>query len=159
MLQKPKCPVIAIEEHYYDQELVKHFGRIEPNSAVVDRMYEFGERRLKEMDEAGIDIQVLSHGAPSAQKLTGDGAVALTQRVNDRLAAVVAARPDRFAAFAALPTCDPAGAADELERTVKLGFKGAMIHGLANDMFVAHKQFWPIFARARRGGGATYLHP
>jgi 2,3-dihydroxybenzoate decarboxylase len=159
MLQKPNCPVIAIEEHYYDHELVKHFGKIEPNAAVVDRMFEFGERRIKEMDEAGIDIQVLSHGAPSAQRLTGDGAIALTQRVNDRLAAVVAARPDRFAAFAALPTCDPAGAADELERTVKLGFKGAMIHGLANDMFVDHKQFWPIFERAHRLDVPIYLHP
>src|SRR5580693_4261918 len=123
MLQKPKCPVIAIEEHYYDTELVKHFGKIEPNAAVVDRMFEIGEKRLKEMDEAGVDIQVLSHGAPSAQKLTGDDAIAVTQRVNDRLAAVVAAKPDRFAAFAALPTCDPQGAADELERCVgKLGF-------------------------------------
>ena len=42
MFQKPNCPVIAIEEHYYDQELVQHFGRIEPNPAVVDRMFEFG---------------------------------------------------------------------------------------------------------------------
>ena len=46
MLKKPKCPVIAIEEHYYDHELVKHFGKVEPNPAVVDRMFEFGERRL-----------------------------------------------------------------------------------------------------------------
>jgi 2,3-dihydroxybenzoate decarboxylase len=79
--------------------------------------------------------------------------------VNDRLAAVVAARPDRFAAFAALPTCDPAGAADELERTVKLGFKGAMIHGLANDMFLDDKRFWPIFERAHRLDVPIYLHP
>ena len=84
MLQKPRCQVIAIEEHYYDRELVKHFGTVEPNPAVVDRMFEFGERRLKEMDEAGIDIQVLSHGAPSAQRLSGDGALAITQGVNDR---------------------------------------------------------------------------
>jgi len=90
MLQMPNCPVIAIEEHYYDHELVKHFGPVEPNSAVVDRMYEFGERRLKEMDEAGIDIQVISHGAPSMQNVKGDVAVEMGRRVNDRLAAIVA---------------------------------------------------------------------
>jgi predicted TIM-barrel fold metal-dependent hydrolase len=161
MLQKPKCPVIALEEHYYDNELVTHFGPVERNAAVVERMFELGEKRLKDMDEAGIDMQVLSHGAPSGQKLAGDGAVALTQRVNDRLAAVVAANPARFAAFAALPTCDPAAAADELERAVnKLGFKGAMIHGLTHDnMFVDHKRFWPIFERAHRLDVPIYLHP
>jgi predicted TIM-barrel fold metal-dependent hydrolase len=161
MLQQPKCPVIALEEHYYDTELVKHFGPVEPNSAVIDRMFDLGEKRLKEMDEAGIDVQVLSHGAPSAQKLSGDGAVALTRRVNDRLAAVVAAKPDRFAAFAALPTCDPKAAADELERAVsKLGFKGGMIHGLTHDqMFVDDKRFWPIFERAHRLDMPIYLHP
>jgi predicted TIM-barrel fold metal-dependent hydrolase len=161
MLQQPKCPVIALEEHYYDTELVKHFGPVEPNSAVIDRMFDLGEKRLKEMDEAGIDVQVLSHGAPSAQKLSGDGAVALTRRVNDRLAAVVAAKPDRFAAFAALPTCDPKAAADELEHAVsKLGFKGGMIHGLTHDqMFVDDKRFWPIFERAHRLDMPIYLHP
>jgi 2,3-dihydroxybenzoate decarboxylase len=89
------------------------------------------------MDEAGIDMQILSHGAPSAQKLTGADAVDLAPRVNDRLKAVVAANPTRFAAFAALPTSDPKAAADELERTTELGFKGAMIHGLANGVFLA----------------------
>ena len=34
-----------------------------------ERLFDLGALRLKEMDEAGIDIQVLSHGAPSAQKL------------------------------------------------------------------------------------------
>src|SRR3954471_22762992 len=72
-----------------------------------------------EMDEAGIDMQILSHGAPSAQKLTGADAVDLAPRVNDRLKAVVAVNPTRFAAFAALPTSDPKAAADELERTTE----------------------------------------
>ena len=45
--------------------------------------------------------------------------------------------PKRFAAFAALPTADPKAAADELERSVtKHGFKGAMLHGLANGVFL-----------------------
>ena len=29
MLPKPKCPVIAIEEHYWDAELASHFTGIE----------------------------------------------------------------------------------------------------------------------------------
>ena len=37
MLQKPKCPVIALEEHYYDQELVAQYGPVERNAAVVER--------------------------------------------------------------------------------------------------------------------------
>ena len=44
---------------------------------MLERLYDLGEMRLKEMDEAGIDMQVLSHGAPSAQKLSGADAVAL----------------------------------------------------------------------------------
>jgi hypothetical protein len=39
-----------------------------------NRLDDLGEVRIKEMDEAGIDMQVLSHGAPSAQKLSGSDA-------------------------------------------------------------------------------------
>ena len=160
MLKKPKCPVIALEEHYWDKELAAHAASVERNPSITDRLYDLGAVRLKEMDEAGIDIQVLSHGAPSAQKLTGDDAVAITRKVNDRLAAFVKSKPDRFAAFAALPTCDPAGAADELDRAVsELGFKGAMIHGTANGVFLDDKRFWPIFARAEKLDMPIYLHP
>src|SRR5207244_4436386 len=97
---------------------------------------DLGELRLKEMDEAGIDIQVLSHGAPSTQRMDAATAVRLARDANDRLAKVIAGRPDRFAGFAALPTPDPKAAADELERTVtEHGFKGAMVHGLTNGVF------------------------
>ncbi len=161
MLQKPKCPVIALEEHYWDRELAAHFVGIEStrDPELLKRLYDLGELRLKEMDEAGIDVQILSHGAPSAQKLTGSDAVALTRRVNDRLQAAVAANPKRFAAFAALPTSDPRAAAEELERTTRLGFKGAMIHGLANGVFLDDKRFWPIYERAQALDVPIYLHP
>ena len=162
MFKKPNCPVIAIEEHYWDAELVAQFKGIEAsrNDEISKRLHDFGDMRIKEMDEAGIDIQVLSHGAPSAQKLSGAEAIALTRRVNDRLAAAVAKNPTRLAAFAALPTCDPAAAADELQRTVEQhGFKGAMIHGLSNGKFLDGKEFWPIYARAEKLDVPIYFHP
>ncbi len=162
MLRKPKCPVFALEEHYWDAELAATYHGADAatrDPEVLRRLNDLGELRLKEMDEAGIDMQVLSHGAPATQKLSGDDAVALARRVNDRLAAVVAANPKRFAAFAVLPTSDPKAAAEELERTVKLGFKGAMIHGLANGLFLDDKRFWPIFERAQALDVPIYLHP
>jgi predicted TIM-barrel fold metal-dependent hydrolase len=161
MFQKPNCPVIAIEEHYWDEELAKTYvgGESGRPGEQAKRLHDFDGIRIKEMDEAGIDIQVLSHGAPSTQKLPAETAAALTQRVNDRLHAVVMRQPKRFAAFAALPTAVPEAAADELERTAAQGFKGAMLHGLANGVFLDDKRFWPIYARAEKLDLPIYLHP
>ena len=161
MFSKPHCPVIAIEEHYWDEELEKTYvgGESGRPGEQSKRLHDFTGIRIKEMDDVGIDVQVLSHGAPSTQKLPADTAAALTQRVNDRLHAVVKANPSRFAAFASLPTAVPEAAADELERTAELGFKGAMMHGLANGVFLDDKKFWPIYARAEKLDVPIYLHP
>src|SRR5260370_22674743 len=112
MLRTRKCPVIALEEHYWDKELAASFVGVEGvrDPEILKRLYDLGEVRLREMDEAGIDLQILSHGAPSAQRLTGPDAVALTPRVNDRLYAVATANPRRFAGFAGLPTSEPKAA-------------------------------------------------
>ena len=162
MFKKPNCSVIAIEEHYWDPELTKHYTGSEAGRGgeTEARLFDFGALRLKEMDEAGIDIQVLSHGAPSSQKLPIEIAAELTAQVNDRLAMVCAANPKRFAAFAALPTADPQAAADELERAVtKLGFKGAMLHGMTNGEFLDGKKYWPIYERAAKLDVPIYFHP
>src|ERR1700730_7167789 len=98
--------VIALEEHYFDPEVRTHVGGLDATNAprIVERLDDLGALRLKEMDESGIDIQVLSHANPSLQKLDAATAVPLARRVNDRLHKQVRARPDRFAGFAALPT-------------------------------------------------------
>jgi predicted TIM-barrel fold metal-dependent hydrolase len=162
MLSKPKCQVIAIEEHYWDPELTRHFTGPEAGRGndTDKRLYDFADLRIKEMDEAGVDIQVLSHGAPSAQKLPADIAAQVTRGVNDRLAQQIAKNPGRFAGFAALPTADPKAAADELERAVtKLGFKGAMVHGMSNGEFLDLPKFWPIYERAEKLDVPIYFHP
>lgn len=154
-------PVIAIEEHYWDVELATHFEGVESSQAgnIESRLRDFGGDRIRDMDAAGITKAVLSHGAPSGQRLAADVAVPLITRVNDRLHAAVRAGSNRFAAFAALPTAVPEAAADELERCVGMGFKGAMVHGLANGEFLDLKKFWPIFARAEKLDVPIYLHP
>ena len=154
--------VVALEEHYWDSDLVAQFPGREGKrlSEVERRLHDITDLRLKEMDEAGVDMQVLSHGAPATQKMAGELAVRMAKQTNDRLAEIVKANPKRFAGFAALPSADPKAAADELERTVsKLGFKGAMIHGLTNGQFIDEKPFWPIFERAQALDVPIYLHP
>jgi predicted TIM-barrel fold metal-dependent hydrolase len=40
-----------------------------------------------------------------------------------------------------------------------MGFKGAMIHGLANGQWLDDKRFWPIFERAQALDVPVYMHP
>jgi len=160
-LSKPR--VIALEEHYWDREVAATFAPLDGvrgAPGIVERLNDVAELRIKEMDAAGIDLQVLSHGAPATQRLTGELAVALARGANDRLREIVRAHPDRFAAFACLPTAEPKAAAEELERAVTtLGFKGAMVHGLTNGVFFDDKRFWPIFERAQALDVPLYVHP
>jgi 2,3-dihydroxybenzoate decarboxylase len=152
--------IIALEEHYQDAEL-KALG-IGPGSmgGIVERLDDLGALRLKEMDEAGIDLQVLSHANPGLQAVDAATGVPLARRLNDRLHEAVLRHPARFAAFAALPTADPKEAADELERTVtKLGFKGVMFNGLTGGVFHDDKRFWPIWERAAALDVPIYIHP
>lgn len=162
MLRKPNCPVVTLEEHYWDEELSATFSGNDAGGTpeIRKRLLDLDETRLAAMDEAGIDLQVLSHTAPSLQKFTGSDAVPMARRVNDRLAAAIRRHPTRFAGFAALPTAEPEAAADELARCVnELGFKGGMLHGLAHGEFVDRPRYWPIFARAEALDVPIYLHP
>ena len=161
MMKTINCPIIAIEEHYWDAELASHFSTLEGSRAgnLESRLRNFGGDRIADMDAAGIDVAVLSHGAPSGQKLPPDFADSLIARVNDRLAAAVAENPHRLAAFAALPTANPEAAADERERCGAMGCKGAMLHGLANGEFLDLPKYWPIYARAERLDVPVYMHP
>src|SRR5438105_753066 len=160
MAAKPQ--VIALEEHYLDPEVKPYITGpdVTRQPTVSARLDDVGQGRIAEMDAAGIDMQVLSHGAPSVQRLDAELAVRLARGANDRLAETVRSHPDRFAGFAVLPTADPKAAADELERAVtRLGFKGAMINGLTDRVFHDDERFWPIYERAEALDVPIYIHP
>jgi predicted TIM-barrel fold metal-dependent hydrolase len=153
--------VIALEEHYWDQEMITHWGAAANRApALRDRLLDLGELRLREMDESGIDVQVISHANPGTQRMDAATAVPLARQANDGLSEIISAYPERFAGFATLPTPDPGAAADELERTVKeLGFKGAMVNGPTNGVWFDDRRFWPICERAQALDVPIYLHP
>jgi 2,3-dihydroxybenzoate decarboxylase len=112
------------------------------------------------MDTAGIDVQVISHAPSPVQQVEPELSRRLASSTNDKLHGAVDRNPERFAAFAALPTPDPQAAVAELDRTVtRLGFKGAMIHGQTQGQFHDDKRFWPIFERAQALDVPIYLHP
>jgi 2,3-dihydroxybenzoate decarboxylase len=156
----PKPIVIALEEHYLDAEITANSGPEARGGLLRQRLDDLGDLRLKEMDDAGIDIQVVSLAPPGSQRLNAEAAVEIVPRANDRLRDAVAQHANRFAAFAALPFQDPAAAADELERAVtRLGFKGGMLHGLLDGRFLDDKKFWPIYERAAVLDVPIYVHP
>ncbi len=78
------------------------------------------DRRLDAMDEAGIDLQVLSPNPLTYfSHVETEWADRFCRRHNDELSALVARAPGRLEGFAQLPMQDPARAAAELERAVK----------------------------------------
>jgi len=156
--------VIAIEEHYYDPNVICHYTGVDARTGgfVKDNLLEVGEKRIKSMDDCGIDVQILSHGAPSTQRMNAETGIPVAKAANDYLFEICEAYPNRLGGFAALPTADPVAAAEELSRSVnELGFKGAMIHGLIGEqkLFVDDPIFWPIFERAQALDVPLYIHP
>lgn len=130
------------------------------SKALRQRLEDFGDLRRRELDEAGIDVQVLSHAPTGPQRLPADIAVDASRKVNDRLHAFVQSEPTRYAGFAALPAQVPEAAADELQRCVEdLKFKGALLHGLTDGRFLDERFFWPVFARAEALDVPIYIHP
>jgi predicted TIM-barrel fold metal-dependent hydrolase len=153
---------IAIEEHFWTPELraLRRGHDVLSDPELGRRLADLGELRIAEMDEAGIDMQVISHVEPATQNFEPAEAVRLAVAANDLLHQAIRAHPGRFAGFAALPTPDPAAAGRELERAVmQLGFRGAMVHGLTRGAFLDEKPFWPILETAQRLDVPIYLHP
>ena len=150
--------IIAIEEHFTSPQLRK---LIAPREGPIQKMLdEMGGQRIKDMDEAGIDIAVLSENNPAAHNLDPETSVTMAKASNDFLHEQIQANPKRFKGFAALPLPDPKAAADELERGVtKLGLLGAMIMGTTKGQFIDDKKFWPVFERASKLDVPVYIHP
>ena len=118
--------------------------------------------RLTAMDEAGIDVQVLSLNVPGCEQFEPAEGAAIARERNDLLAEAVARHPNRFVGLAALcPDPEaPEVAADELERCVTgLGFRGWKVNSHIRDGFLDDPRYQPLLERAAALQAPIYLHP
>ena len=129
-------------------------------AAVLARLQDLGERRIADMDAAGIDRQIISLTCPGTQILDRDRAIAMATLANDQLAEACRRHPDRFSGLTAIAPQDPEGAAAEIERGARrLGFKGVIINSHTQGEYLDNPKFWPIFEAAEALDTPIYLHP
>lgn len=132
-----------------------------PRSFLLENtVLEMGEKRIAEMDNDGIDMQVISLTNPGVQFFEASDGVTWAKRMNDALAAAIEKYPDRFIGLAAVAPQSPAEAAQEIERSIKeIGLKGVVVQSHAQNEYLDDKKFWPLFQKAEELDVPIYIHP
>lgn len=159
---------IALEEHFITPDFLQDtqaadFVHMNQKDAAdfQKRLLDFDDLRIKAMDEAGIDISVLSLTDPGIQGIKDTKiAIELAHKTNDFLAERIAKNPTRFRGFACLALHDPVSAAKELERCVKHhGFVGGLINGQTQGSYLDEEKFHPFWKKVEELNVPVYLHP
>lgn len=119
------------------------------------------EVRIKEMDDTGVTIQVLST-IPVLFNYWANPADGLeTSRfLNDHIAETVSKKPERFMGLGTVPLQDIDMAIKEMERCVKeLQLPGLEIGSNINGKNLSSKDFFPFYEAAEQLGCAIFVHP
>jgi aminocarboxymuconate-semialdehyde decarboxylase len=118
------------------------------------------EARLGDMDAEGVDIQAVSC-VPFLMypEVTPELGLAIAQINNDALATACARYPEHFVPLASVPLQDPPVAARELERVVKLGFRGVEIPAHVRGQGLDEPQFAVFWEAVESLGVVACIHP
>ena len=137
---------IGTEEHFVTDEVVAAWSRLGfaaredsrasvPPGEVGERLREVGERRIAAMDEAGLDVQVISLTSPGLHNLPADEATRL--QVARTSASPSSSTPTRIASRASPPSpVRPVAAASSTtsrRAVTKLGLNGALLFGRTGE--------------------------
>lgn len=168
--------IIALEEHIGDMQLAAatrdaiaasypyYDTFLHPNPAdapSVPDLRELGQRRISEMDAAGIDMEIVSYTNPT-QYIAASEAPVAAAAANDTLAELVKPYPTRFRAFATLPWANPKAAAYEMRRAAKEhGVVGTLISGRPQqgNVFLDDPMYYPVWEALTELDLPIYIHP
>jgi predicted TIM-barrel fold metal-dependent hydrolase len=140
--------IIAIEEHWNSAAIRDALDRLPAGARDESVAFNTMGDNQARLEDIG------------AGRLEAMNVAALAREANDEATDAVRAHPDRFRAFATLPTSDPQGAAAELERcATRLGHVGAMIHGRTGSRSLDDPAYDDLFATAARWHQPIFIHP
>jgi aminocarboxymuconate-semialdehyde decarboxylase len=150
------CPGLVIES-----ETCGQMYRGDKHYRTIDERTWDAKRRIGDMDAREIGLQVISPipVCYSYEAAAADG-LAYAKLQNDGIAAVVRARPDRFAGLAMVPLQDPDAACAELERTTReLGLHGVEIGTVAGGRELDDAALAPFWERCAALDAIVFIHP
>ncbi|KAL2425346.1 Decarboxylase orsB [Exophiala dermatitidis] len=156
-------PLITLEEHFVSQAVIDYYAQQgkehtlpQSHKKIMKVLCEVGPLRLQFMDSGRVSVQVISH-RPNSIPIPPEVCRAANNELSEAIKS--SPSPNRFAAFAMLPTLYPEESAAELERCVKeLNFVGSLIDNTVDGRFYDDRFFWPIFAAHERLDVPVYLH-
>ena len=118
------------------------------------------EARLRLMDRAGVQMQILSACPQQPYGQDAQKAAGAARFVNDQYAGLVQRRPDRFGAFAALPMPHLQESLSEMGRALgQLRMAGVAMNTTVLGRALVEPEYEPVFAELNRRGAVLYLHP
>ncbi len=118
------------------------------------------ERRLADLDAAGVDVQVLGPMPMHRYWAEHDLAEQLTRTINAAVAAHCGQAPDRLVGLGTLPLQHPELAVAELAHALdELGLKGVSISTHVDGRDLDHPDFEPVWRAAAARGAVVFIHP
>lgn len=125
---------------------------------IVPEMLDW-DLRIRNMDEAGVDIAMVSLTAPNVYVASKDLSIALARQVNDDFAAQQQRYPGRLRWFASLPWEHPAAALEELARIGTTGASGVCMLTNILGTPLTDPRFHPVWEAIEDSGLPVFIHP
>ena len=117
-------------------------------------------KRVREMDEAGLDLQLVCQGAGVyADQLPATQALEIVRQSNNVLAERIAPHKDRLMGITALSLKNIEASVQEVERTAAQGFRAVLLYPhVDGEMLVDTPAMEPIFAKISELDLPIFLH-